>query len=100
MRSSGPSKGGSPGRSGGSATRNASAAARAVGSAPATASPESGSLELIRWDRLADPHGLADLDHRLLRGLPRLAVAELDDVVEVLGAGEERLALLAHPLLV
>src|SRR6266545_5223054 len=50
--------------------------------------------------RLADPHRLADLDHGPLRDPARLRRAELDEVVEVLRPGEERLALLAHPLLV
>src|SRR5512140_1073186 len=96
MRSSGPSKGGSPGRRGGSVTRNASAIARAP--EPATSPPVSESLAMPP-PRLPHLHRVADLPHGPLRHRPRLRGPELDDVVEVLRPGEERLALLAHALL-
>src|SRR5512142_1713770 len=112
MRSSGPSKGGSPRRSGGSRTRNASAAARATASAwPASASwdadgpawvcfclaiPE-GSLPRRLPQR--ELHGRPDLLHGPLRDRAGLLRPELHQVVDVLGAGQQRLAALADLLL-
>src|SRR6266567_2329422 len=105
-RSSGPSKGGSPGFAEGSVILKASSAARSAADGGAAGSSASrrfceGAFDKVgfRGARL-ELHRLAHLGHGALCHRAGLVGTDPDQLVEVSGARQQRLALLAQPLLV
>src|SRR6266702_6503982 len=108
-RSSGPSKGGSPGLAAGSVTRKASAVARA-GATSRSSSPAAGphgaaaccagAFAMCSRVRPLQLHRGADLLHGGRRRAARLCDPELHQLLEVLGTGQDRLAPRAEALLV